>query len=58
MRTQIKTGFENSFGMWKRKAVDGVRYQEDLRAEWAVEVEVAALGSRVARITHSCDETA
>jgi hypothetical protein len=31
---QNKTGLENSFGLWKKKAVDGVKYQERLRGEW------------------------
>ena len=60
MRTQIESnaGFERSLGLWKRKAVEGLRYQEQLRAEWEVEAAVNASGSRAARITHSCDETA
>jgi metal-responsive CopG/Arc/MetJ family transcriptional regulator len=29
-----KTGLEDSFGLWKKKAVDGVKYQERLRGEW------------------------
>ena len=31
---QNKTGLEDSFGLWKKKAVDGVKYQERLRGEW------------------------
>jgi metal-responsive CopG/Arc/MetJ family transcriptional regulator len=31
---QNRTGLEESFGLWKEKAVDGVRYQERLRGEW------------------------
>ena len=31
---QNKTGLEDSFGLWKAKGVDGVRYQEKLRSEW------------------------
>ncbi len=31
---QNKAGLEDSFGLWKKKAVDGVRYQERLRSEW------------------------
>jgi metal-responsive CopG/Arc/MetJ family transcriptional regulator len=31
---QNKTGLENSFGLWKKKSVDGVKYQERLRREW------------------------
>jgi metal-responsive CopG/Arc/MetJ family transcriptional regulator len=31
---QNKTGFEASSGLWKKKAVDGVAYQESLRGEW------------------------
>jgi hypothetical protein len=35
MRTKTENNpFERSFGLWKRKAVDGLRYQEQLRAEW------------------------
>ncbi len=29
-----KAGLEDSFGLWKRKGVDGVAYQEKLRGEW------------------------
>jgi hypothetical protein len=29
-----KAGLEASFGIWKRKGVDGVAYQEKLRDEW------------------------
>jgi hypothetical protein len=31
---QNKTGLEETFGLWKKKAVDGVEYQERLRGEW------------------------
>ncbi len=31
---QNKTGLEDSFGLWKKKAVDGVKYQKQLRGEW------------------------
>ncbi len=31
---QNKTGLEGSFGLWKAKGVDGVRYQDKLRSEW------------------------
>jgi metal-responsive CopG/Arc/MetJ family transcriptional regulator len=31
---QNKTGLDDSFGLWEKKAVDGVRYQERLRGEW------------------------
>jgi metal-responsive CopG/Arc/MetJ family transcriptional regulator len=27
-------GLENSFGLWKKKAEDGVTYQDKLRSEW------------------------
>ena len=27
-------GLENSFGLWKKKAEDGVAYQDKLRSEW------------------------
>jgi len=33
-KTEIDAGFEESFGLWKRKAVEGLWYQEQLRAEW------------------------
>jgi metal-responsive CopG/Arc/MetJ family transcriptional regulator len=29
-----RTGVEESFGIWKKRGVDGVRYQESLRGEW------------------------
>lgn len=29
-----KAGLEGSFGLWKKRAVDGVEYQERLRGEW------------------------
>jgi metal-responsive CopG/Arc/MetJ family transcriptional regulator len=29
-----RAGLEDSFGMWKKREVDGVRYQEKLRDEW------------------------
>ena len=31
---QNKTGLEDSFGLWKKKPIDGVKYQERLRSEW------------------------
>jgi len=31
---QNKAGLDASFGMWKKKAVDGVEYQDKLRGEW------------------------
>ena len=31
---QNKAGLEDSFGLWKRRGVDGVEYQEKLRSEW------------------------
>jgi len=31
---QNRAGLEDSFGLWKKKAVDGVKYQERLRSEW------------------------
>jgi Ribbon-helix-helix protein, copG family. len=32
--SENKAGMENSFGLWKKRAVDGVEYQERLRNEW------------------------
>jgi hypothetical protein len=32
--SENKAGLENSFGLWKKRAVDGVEYQEQLRREW------------------------
>lgn len=32
--SENKAGLENSFGLWKKRAVDGVEYQEQLRNEW------------------------
>jgi hypothetical protein len=29
-----RTGLEDSFGIWKKRGVDGVEYQEKLRREW------------------------
>jgi hypothetical protein len=59
MRTKTENKpFERSFGLWKRKAVDGLRYQEQLRAEWEAETAVRLSGSRFARMSHPCDETA
>lgn len=29
-----KAGLEDSFGIWKKRGVDGVEYQEKLRGEW------------------------
>lgn len=31
---QNRAGLEDSFGLWKKKAVDGVKCQEQLRGEW------------------------
>jgi hypothetical protein len=31
---QSRTGLEETFGIWKKKGVDGARYQERLRGEW------------------------
>src|SRR6266851_2709256 len=31
---QNKAGLEDSFGLWKKRGVDGVEYQERLRGEW------------------------
>jgi metal-responsive CopG/Arc/MetJ family transcriptional regulator len=31
---QNKAGLEDSFGLWKDHAVDGVDYQSKLRREW------------------------
>ena len=31
---QNRAGLEETFGLWKKKAVDGVTYQERLRGEW------------------------
>jgi metal-responsive CopG/Arc/MetJ family transcriptional regulator len=31
---QNKAGLEGSFGLWKSRGVDGVKYQEKLRSEW------------------------
>lgn len=31
---QNKAGLQHSFGLWKRKAEDGVAYQARLRSEW------------------------
>jgi hypothetical protein len=31
---QNRTGLEESFGLWKKKGVGGMRYQERLRSEW------------------------
>jgi len=32
--TQNRPGVEDSFGLWKGRGVDGVAYQERMRAEW------------------------
>jgi hypothetical protein len=32
--SENKAGLESSFGLWKKRAVDGVKYQEQLRREW------------------------
>jgi Ribbon-helix-helix domain len=29
-----RAGLEDSFGIWKKRGVDGVKYQEKLRGEW------------------------
>jgi metal-responsive CopG/Arc/MetJ family transcriptional regulator len=29
-----RVGLEESFGIWKKRGVDGVKYQEKLRGEW------------------------
>ena len=29
-----RAGLEDSFGMWKKRGVGGVEYQEKLRREW------------------------
>lgn len=29
-----KPGLDQSFGLWKGRGVDGVKYQEHLRKEW------------------------
>jgi hypothetical protein len=29
-----RAGLEDSFGIWKKRGVDGVKYQEKLRREW------------------------
>ena len=29
-----KAGLKDSFGIWKGRAVDGVKYQQKLRREW------------------------
>ena len=31
---QNKAGVEDSFGLWKDRGVDGLKYQETLREEW------------------------
>jgi hypothetical protein len=31
---QNRAGIEDSFGLWKRRGVDGVKYQNRLRDEW------------------------
>ena len=31
---QNRVGLEDSFGIWKRRGVDGVEYQTRLRDEW------------------------
>jgi metal-responsive CopG/Arc/MetJ family transcriptional regulator len=30
-----RTGLEDSFGIWKKRGVDGVEYQDKLRREWS-----------------------
>ena len=29
-----RAGLQDSFGIWSRRGVDGVKYQEKLRGEW------------------------
>jgi hypothetical protein len=29
-----RAGLEDSFGIWKKRGMDGVKYQEKLRGEW------------------------
>jgi hypothetical protein len=31
---QNRAGIEDSFGLWKSRGVDGLKYQEKLRDEW------------------------
>jgi len=31
---QNRTALDDSFGLWKRRRVDGVEYQNKLREEW------------------------
>ena len=31
-----RAGLEDSFGIWKKRGVDGVKYQDNLRGEWDV----------------------
>jgi metal-responsive CopG/Arc/MetJ family transcriptional regulator len=31
---QNRTGLKDSFGIWKERGVDGMKYQERLRGEW------------------------
>jgi hypothetical protein len=31
---QNRAGIEDSFGLWKSRGVDGLKYQEKLREEW------------------------
>ena len=31
---QNRAGIEDSFGLWKGRGVDGLKYQEQLRDEW------------------------
>ncbi|HZY64093.1 MAG TPA: CopG family transcriptional regulator [Edaphobacter sp.] len=32
--SENKAGLDDSFGLWKKRPVDGVEYQERLRGEW------------------------
>jgi hypothetical protein len=32
--TENRAGLEDSFGIWKKRGVDGLKYQEELRGEW------------------------
>ncbi len=31
---QNRAGIEDSFGLWKDRGVDGLKYQEKMREEW------------------------
>lgn len=32
--SKIKKSFDDSFGLWKDKNIDGIEYQKKLRNEW------------------------